>query len=62
MNKQDSSNNLSSSLKNIPNMGCHLILDFNDVDASVFDMNDYPTMHEFLTNVIITSGGTIEGH
>lgn len=41
-------------------MGCHLILDFNEVTS--VDMNDYNFMHNFLTDVIVKSGATIEGH
>lgn len=41
----------------IPNMGCHLILDFHGTNV---DMNDYEGLNKNFTRIILESGATIE--
>jgi len=47
--------------RTIPNMGCHLICDFVDIDPENINLDNIEEMDEFLSNVIISSKGTIEG-
>ena len=60
MNKKSFSNlsTVSNSSTCIPNMGNHLILDFNGVSS--INLNNFEELDNFLTEVITTSGATIE--
>lgn len=41
----------------VPNMGCHLILDFHNTSV---DMNDFEDLNKNFTRIILNSGATIE--